>query len=146
MRRLAIVVVLLLVAGCENATASGGGHGTLGGGGKVADLTPWIPQPGTLAAAEGMAVVSVRRVAPGQYAVRARTFSGPVTLSVRVTSGTGFATLTSGTEVLRYHEEGKVDAQISTTAGYRYLIQALPGESDPMLLDYDLSAYTEIVP
>lgn len=144
MRKAWPLVALVMAMGCNSATAAEGGREAGAGGVPRADIVDPIDPIYT--APSHQAVVSARKVAPGLYAVRAQVGSGTVTLSVRVTNGSGFATLTSGSEVLRYDGDTRVDDMIQVSAGNRYLIQAIPGEADPMLLDYNLSAFTEIVP
>lgn len=143
MRKVTLMFALMVLAGCERSSTATGGM--IGDGGR-GDLVPGGDPPGELADVSPMAVPSVRRVAPGLYAARVRVESGPVTLIVRTTSASGFAELTSGSEVIRFHEDKMAQTQFATTPGYRYLVIAVPGESDPMLLDYNLASYTEVIP
>lgn len=146
MRKAWLVAALLAAMGCDSATASEGAVTTRPAvqgarGNDVLDDWPVVPPPA--------AIVSTRRVVNGLYGLRARLIGaeGPVTLVVRVAPVTyGFPSLDSGVEVLRFEGVTRVDTQLQVDPSYRYLILAIPGEADPMLLDYTLAAYTEIVP
>lgn len=138
MRKIYALLAVLAVAGCDSATASEGRQGAaLAPQGVQASITP----------AGVVAVVSVRKVVPGLYAARAAVPTGLVTLIVRQAPASfGFPDLTSGTELVRFHQTGMAEVQFSASAGSRYLVMAVPGESDPALLNYTLANFTEITP
>jgi len=129
-RRMALAVALL--AGCESSATAEAGNGAV-----LRSVRAITAQS---------AVVSARRVGPNLYAIRAQVSSGDVTLAVRVTSGSGFPTLTSGAEIIRFSVEKMAEVQVAMTAGNRYLVMAIPGQDDPALLDYSLAHFIEIVP
>lgn len=138
MRKAMLFAVLMgAVVGCDSATASEGRQGQVAEHVALASITP----------AGLVAVVSARKVVPGLYAARAAVPTGLVTLIVRQAPASfGFPDLTSGAEIVRFHQTGMAEIQFSALPGNRYLVMAIPGESDPMLLNYSLAAFTEVVP
>lgn len=139
MKKLLLFAVLMgAVVGCDSATASEQG------GVKAPQEArgDFLEEP--LLTLSPIAVVSVRKVTTGYYAVRATVPSGQVALAVRTTNAAGFTTLSSGTEILHMDASGVVETEIQTTAGYRYLVIADPGESDQINLT--TASYVEFVP
>lgn len=140
MRKALLFAVLMgAVVGCDSATAAE--RGTAGAAAAPTAAHASITPAGLVA------VASVRKVVPGLYAARAAVPTGLVTLIVRQASASfGFPELTSGAEIVRFHQTGMAEIQFSALPGNRYLVMAIPGESDPMLLNYSLAAFTEVVP
>jgi hypothetical protein len=138
MRKVYALLAVLALSGCER-TATGTQERQAGG---RHDLVPFDP-PITLT--QPVPTISVRKVVTGLYAVRATLPSGSVGLAVRVTTGSGFPLLSSGSEIIHTDgSDGLVETQIQTTAGSRYLVLASAGESD--LMDLSRATYAEFSP